>query len=65
MEVPPKLHVFGHIHEGYGVEAGWGTMPTLFVNASYCDRDYRPVQIPRVVVVSDGAHEDCAQQVPA
>jgi len=42
----PRLHVFGHIHEGYGREEREGT---LFVNASCCDQDYRPVNPPVVV----------------
>lgn len=46
VEVKPKLHVFGHIHEGYGIhEMG----PTLFVNASTCNFRYEPVQAPIVV----------------
>ena len=44
--VRPRLHVFGHIHEGYGREEADGT---LFVNASTCDEDYRPVNPPVVV----------------
>jgi len=44
--VQPRLHVFGHIHEGYGREQRGGT---LFVNASNCDRAYRPVNPPIVV----------------
>jgi Icc-related predicted phosphoesterase len=44
--VRPRLHVFGHIHEGYGQERRDGT---LFVNAANCDRGYRPVNAPIVV----------------
>lgn len=32
-EVPPRLHVFGHIHEGYG-EASLPGVPTRFLNVS-------------------------------
>ena len=35
--VKPKLHVFGHLHEGYGWEEKEGI---LFVNASTCDESY-------------------------
>ena len=35
----PKLHVFGHIHEGFG---RLNTLETVFVNASFCDADYQP-----------------------
>ena len=42
----PKLHVFGHIHEGYG-QASYGS--TTFVNASNCDKAYRLTNPPIVV----------------
>jgi len=42
----PRLHVFGHIHEAYGRLDRDGT---AFVNASTCDRLYRPVHPPIVV----------------
>ncbi len=44
--VRPRLHVFGHIHEGYGREEVEGT---IFVNASNCDEAYRPLNPPVVV----------------
>lgn len=37
-----KLHVFGHIHEGYGIQG-------RAVNASICDEFYRPVNKAIVV----------------
>jgi len=44
----PKVHVFGHIHEGYGqIRAA----DTLFVNAANCDKDYRPINAPVVLEV--------------
>jgi predicted phosphodiesterase len=46
--VRPRLHVFGHIHEGYGRETRDGVE---FVNASCCDVRYRPVNPPVVVDV--------------
>ena len=42
----PRVHVFGHIHEGYGQVR---ERDTLYVNASCCDRRYRPVNAPIVV----------------
>ena len=43
--IKPKIHVFGHVHEGYGkVKMG----ETLFINASTCDEDYEPVN-PAIV----------------
>jgi predicted phosphohydrolase len=44
--VRPRLHVFGHIHEGYGTLERDGTR---FVNASSCTERYLPVQPPIVV----------------
>jgi Icc-related predicted phosphoesterase len=41
-----KLHVFGHIHCGYGVHEDCGVK---FVNASTCDEKYNPTQPPIVV----------------
>lgn len=46
MAANPLLHVFGHVHSGYGelLEAG-----TQFVNASICDESYAPTNKPVVV----------------
>jgi predicted MPP superfamily phosphohydrolase len=44
--VRPRLHLFGHIHEGYGRLEEDGT---TFVNASLCDLAYEPVNPPIVV----------------
>lgn len=44
--VRPAVHVFGHIHEGYGAEQRG---PTLCVNASICTRNYKPTNPPIVV----------------
>jgi Icc-related predicted phosphoesterase len=46
--IKPRLHVFGHIHEGYGMERRPGT---TFVNACICDAAYRPINPP--VTVAD------------
>ncbi|XP_071491077.1 metallophosphoesterase MPPED2-like [Diadema antillarum] len=43
--VRPKYHVFGHIHEGYGMTTDGHT---VFVNASICDVRYRPNNKPIV-----------------
>lgn len=45
-EIRPRLHVFGHIHFGYGTEEKFGVR---FVNASNCDEDYLPTNLPIVV----------------
>jgi len=46
--VRPRVHLFGHIHEGYGQEERDGT---LFVNAASCDASYRLVNSPIVIDV--------------
>ncbi len=47
--VKPQLHLFGHIHEGYGVRK---IEETKFVNASICSHDYVPIHPPLVVEIS-------------
>lgn len=44
----PKVHVFGHIHEGYGSYTRNGTK---FVNASSCTEFYEATNAPVVVEV--------------
>ena len=44
-EIRPLVHVFGHIHEAYGVKEQEGT---LFLNAATCTRTYQPVNPPIV-----------------
>jgi Icc-related predicted phosphoesterase len=46
--VKPKLHVFGHIHGGYGQEQHGDT---LHVNASICDESYDPIHRPVVIEI--------------
>lgn len=43
--VKPKFHIFGHIHEGYGVVEKEGT---TYVNASTCNISYKPNNKPIV-----------------
>ena len=45
-EVMPRLHIFGHIHEGFGNVDKSGTK---FVNAANCDENYFPGNAPIVV----------------
>jgi Icc-related predicted phosphoesterase len=52
-EVRPKLHVYGHIHGGYGVDV---LGPTLSVNAAICDDSYRPVNLPITVNMDGTTH---------
>lgn len=46
--IKPKLHVFGHIHEGYGKQEINGT---IFVNASIMNEKYKPVNKPIRIVI--------------
>jgi calcineurin-like phosphoesterase family protein len=45
--IQPRLHVFGHIHEGWGQCT---SQHTTFINASICNLEYRPVNS---AIVSD------------
>ena len=45
-QIRPQLHVFGHIHSGYGITKNFGVH---FVNASNCDENYLPVNPPLIV----------------
>lgn len=48
--VKPKVHIYGHIHEGYGVyELG----ATRLINAASCDEHYR-INNPPIVFDIDG-----------
>lgn len=52
-EIAPKIHVFGHIHEAYGL---YREGKTLFVNAANCDLKYNPINSPYVVELTDSYH---------
>ncbi|XP_002740401.2 metallophosphoesterase domain-containing protein 1-like [Saccoglossus kowalevskii] len=41
--VKPKYHIFGHIHEGYGISTDG---VTTYINASICTFNYRPTNLP-------------------
>jgi len=43
-----KLHIFGHIHEGYGVEK---INDITFVNASICTQRYSPINKPIIIEI--------------
>ena len=58
--IRPKLHVFGHIHEGYGrynhtpregSSENLGITPVTFVNCSHVNERYKPVNKPVRVVL--------------
>jgi len=44
-QIKPRFHVFGHIHEGYGITKD---AHTTYVNACSCTVDYRPTNAPIV-----------------
>jgi Icc-related predicted phosphoesterase len=46
--VKPQVHVFGHIHSGYGATQN---QHTGFYNASVCDEDYEPIHEPWLIDV--------------
>lgn len=48
MEIKPKHHLFGHIHEGYGELEMYGTK---FINASICTRWHKPTNPPIVLEI--------------
>ena len=53
-EQPPKIHVFGHIHGGYGYKFHNGTH---FINASVLDERYEQVNNPLTVDWSPETNE--------
>lgn len=46
-QIKPRYHVFGHIHEGYGITSNGDT---TFVNASVCNLQYQPIQDPITIL---------------
>ena len=53
MRFKPKLHIFGHIHEGYGRYQSENTKyePTIFINAALMNIEYDPVNLPIRLVI--------------
>lgn len=49
--VRPRVHVFGHIHEGFGVSSDG---VTDFVNAATCNLRYQPIHRPVVLDIPLG-----------
>lgn len=55
-QIQPLLHIFGHVHEGYGATRqesnrwiGGQPLRTAFVNPATVDANYKPNQLPLVV----------------
>lgn len=57
----PRLHIFGHIHEGAGVERCDGT---FFVNAAICTGNYAPRNPMRVVEVPTDRSQSVREVLP-
>ncbi|XP_058793262.1 metallophosphoesterase domain-containing protein 1 isoform X2 [Phymastichus coffea] len=55
--VKPKYHIFGHIHEGYGISSDG---EIIFINASTCDLNYQPSNLPIVfdITLPPGIEKD-------
>ena len=51
LRLKPKLHVFGHIHEGYGT---YRMGDTVFINACILNVHYQPVNKPIIVELING-----------
>ena len=50
--VQPKVHIFGHIHEGYGTYTrAYAQKSTTFINACNLDERYQVVNAPIVIEV--------------
>ena len=46
-KIRPRVHIFGHVHGGYGVYRDTG--PTEFHNVATCDEEYAPINPAHVI----------------
>jgi len=60
-QIQPQFHVFGHIHEGYGVTQQTN-LKTYFINASTCNLTYRPNQDPIMFYIA--GNRDASAKIP-
>lgn len=51
--IEPQYHIFGHIHDGYGITASDEADHTAFVNASTCNESYHPRNAPILLALKD------------
>ena len=49
-KIQPKIHCFGHIHEGHGYVKHWNTQ---FINASIMNKKYKPTNKPIILGIND------------
>jgi predicted phosphohydrolase len=52
--IRPKIHIFGHLHDGYGRDEVDGT---VFANVAICDESYDPVNRPQVIEMVEGPRD--------
>ncbi len=45
----PAVHIFGHIHEGYGVSSSG---ETAFINASSYNHNYQTINLPLIFEIN-------------
>jgi len=53
--IKPIVHICGHIHEGYGEREEQGIK---FLNASFCDEFYHPINEPLKITITKEEKED-------
>lgn len=46
LTAPPRIHIFGHIHEGYG---SFSNEKTQFFNVAVCNVRYSPINAPTII----------------
>jgi Icc-related predicted phosphoesterase len=61
-QIKPLVHVFGHIHEGYGVNV---KDKTIFANASVCNRYYMVTNQPHIIDINEVYGEIIATHIYA
>jgi len=61
-QLQPLVHVYGHIHEGYGVS---DENKTIFVNASTCNSKYQPINQPQIIEINEYYGEIIASHIYA
>ncbi|ETO11143.1 hypothetical protein RFI_26236 [Reticulomyxa filosa] len=57
-KIKPKFHIFGHIHEGYGVTTRKDDPSTIFINASSVTVVYKPENKPILFYIKKNSKED-------
>jgi len=50
LEVRPKYHIFGHVHEGYGMRRRDDEY-TTYVNVARCTHNYKPINEPVELII--------------